>query len=188
MRKIVVCSRVSLDGYFAGPNGELHEWAVTDPNVDAAWHELMNPDTILFGRVTYQQFEDFWPKVEKNPDSPKELRKLADELSEMTKVVFSRTLKEVTWENSKLIKDNLVGEVKKLKQGDGADITIFGSGTIVQQLADEGLVDEYLLAITPIVLGEGKSFFKDVHQFEVELLEERDFKSGNVVLHYRTAK
>jgi dihydrofolate reductase len=185
MRKIVVSNWVSTDGFFAGPNGEI-DWIVQDPGVSQATHELMKPDTLLAGRVSYQGFENFWPNVAKDPNSPEEMRKIADEMNEMTKIVFSRTLKEVTWENSKLINGNLIEEVQKLKKGKGADIVIFGSGTIVQQLANEGLIDEYLLAVSPVVLGTGKLLFKDVKKHGLELLEARNFDSGNVLLRYQT--
>ena len=187
MRKVVMFNRVSLDGFFAGPNGEI-DWFVQDSEVDKATHEMMHPDTLLLGRVTYQMFESYWPHVATDPNAPKEARILADELNQMTKVVFSKTLKEVTWENSKLVKGDVTKEVSKLKQGEGLDIVIFGSGTIVQQLTDEGLVDEYLITVTPVILGAGKPLFKDVKKINLELLETRNFKSGNVLLHYGTDK
>src|SRR3970282_1362608 len=112
----------------------------------------MRPDTLLLGRATYQMFENYWPHVAENPNASKGDRILADELNQMTKVVFSKTLKEVTWMNANLVKGGVTKEVKKLKQGSGADIAIFGSGAIVQQLANEGLIDEYLLTVTPVVL------------------------------------
>ena len=181
-------NRVSLDGFFAGPNGEIYDWFIPDPEVDKAAHEMAQADTILFGRVTYQLFESVWPKVAVDPNAPKEARITADEVNQMTKVVFSTTLKEVTWEHSILFKGNLAEEVRKLKQGNGPDILIFGSGTIVDQLANEGLLDEYLLVVTPVVLGAGKPLFQDVKKFNLELLEARDFHSGNVLLHYRIDK
>src|SRR5947207_3543067 len=136
MRKIIVFNRVSMDGYFAGPNGELHEWFIQDPEVDKAAHEMMEADTVLFGRVTYHIFENFWTKQAIDPKASKEAKATAEELRKMKKIVFSRRLKEVAWENSKLINGNLIEEVKKLKQGNGPDMVIFGSGTIVHQLTD----------------------------------------------------
>ena len=150
-----------------------------------AAHEMMEPDTVLFGRITYHIFENFWPKQATDPEVSKEAKVTAEELKKMTKIVFSRRLKEVAWENSKLINGNLIGEVKKLKQGDGPDIVIFGSGTIVQQLTDAGLMDEYLFVVTPVILGAGKSLFNDVKKLDLKLLEVRDFKSGSVMLHYQ---
>jgi len=188
MRKVIMLNRVSLDGFFAGPNGEIYDWFINDPEVDKAAHEMAQADTILFGRVTYQMFESVWPKVAVDPNAPKEARTTANEVNQMTKVVFSQTLKEVTWQHSQLFKGNLAEEVRKFKQGNGLDIIIFGSGTIVQQLSAEGLIDEYLFVVTPVVLGAGKPLFKDVKKFTLELLEARDFHSGNVLLHYRSDK
>ncbi len=188
MRKIVMFNRISMDGFFAGPNGESHEWFVQDQNVGEAAHEMMEPDTVLFGRVTYQLFEGHWPKVEADPKAPKEEQATAKELRNMNKIVFSKTLKGVNWENSELIKGDLIDEVKKLKQGNGSDMVIFGSGTIVQQLTTHGLIDEYVFVVTPVILGAGKSLFKEVDKLNLKLLETRDFKSGNVILHYKTER
>jgi dihydrofolate reductase len=188
MRKIVMANWVSIDGFFAGPNGEI-DWIVRDPEVDQAWHEIgdMQADTLLSGRLSYQGFESFWPQVARDPNAPEGMRALADEMNGLTKVVFSKTMKEVTWENSKLLHGDLIEEVKKLKQGSGASIVIFGSGTIVQQLSNEGLIDDYVLTVTPVVLGTGKSLFKDVNKLNLKLLGTRSFNSGNVLLHYATA-
>jgi dihydrofolate reductase len=192
MRKVVMFNRVSVDGFFAGPNGEI-DWFIVDPELDRALHEMSQPgvapaDTVLLGRVTYQLFESFWPEVAADPEAPKEARTIADELNRMTKVVFSKTLKDVSWQNTRLVKGNVTEEVSRLKQEKGSDILIFGSGTIVQQLTAEGLINEYLLAVTPVVLGTGKPLFKDVKKLNLELLEAKKFKSGNVLLHYETEK
>jgi dihydrofolate reductase len=184
MRKIVMLNRISIDGFFAGPNGEI-DWFIHDPEVDQVAHEMMQPDTILFGRVTYQMFQSYWPPIATDTNAPEEARMIANELNQMIKMVFSRTLEEVTWENTKLVKGDITKEIEGLKQGTGADITIFGSGTIVQQLAVQGFVDEYLLIITPVILGEGRPLFKAVHKQNLELLETRSFDSGNILLHYR---
>lgn len=183
MRKVIVFNSVSVDGYFAGPNGEI-DWFVHDPEVNKAAHEMMDPDTILFGKVTYQMFANYWPHVAKDPDASEGARNTANQLNEMTKMVFSNRLDEVTWENAKLYRGNLVEEVRKLKADDGADIVVFGSGTIVQQLANERLIDEYLLANVPVVLGVGKPLFKDVLEINLNLIETRTFGSGVVLLHY----
>jgi dihydrofolate reductase len=177
-------NRISIDGFYAGPNGEI-DWFIHEPEVDQAAHEMMQPDTLLLGRLTYQMFEAYWPPVAQDPNAPQEARMIAGELNQMTKVVFSKTLKDVTWVNSQLVKGDVTREVSRLKQGAGPDITIFGSGTIVQQLADAGLIDEYLIAVTPVILGAGKPLFKDVQKSNLKLVEVRNFNSGNVLLHYR---
>jgi dihydrofolate reductase len=185
---------VSLDGFFAGPNGEI-DWVVRDPEVDKALHEprfdqpeSAGSNTMLLGNTTYTMFENSWPQIAKDPNAPEELHKLADEVIGMTKLVFSKTRKEVTWENSKLFRGNLIEEAEKLKQGDGSDIIVFGSGTIVQQLSNASLIDEYYFALAPVVLGEGKSLFQDVKKLNLRLLEARHFKSGNVLLRYGIQK
>ena len=195
MRKIVVLNRISMDGFFASLNQETWgmDWFVQDPEVDKAVHELGgDSDTplLLLGGVTYRGFERSWVPLLKDPNAPKEMKAVAEELTNMTKVVFSRTLKEdeITWENTKLFHGHLVEEVRKLKQESSADIMIMGSGTIIQQLANEGLIDEYVFIVTPVIAGEGKPLFKDVKQFGLKLLETRAFKSGNTVLHYETDK
>jgi dihydrofolate reductase len=187
MRKIVMLNRVSLDGFFAGPGGEI-DWFIHDPEVDKAAHEMMRPDTLLLGRLTYQMFAGYWPPLARDPNTPAEARRTSEELNQMNKVVFSSSLNEVTWENTRLVKGNAADELRKLKQGQGPDITIFGSGTIVQLLANEGLMDEYLLIVTPVVLGAGKPLFKGVRQLRLKLLETRSFNSGNVLLHYANAQ
>jgi dihydrofolate reductase len=181
---------VSLDGFFAGPNGEI-DWMIQDPEVDQALHEpkageteSAGSDTMLLGNVTYTMFENSWPQIAKDPNAPDELHKLADEVIGMTKLVFSRTRQEVPWENSILFHGNLVEEVEKLKQAKGTSIIVFGSGTIVQQLTNSGLIDEYYVAVTPVVLGKGKPLFGNVERLNLRLVETRSFKSGNVLLRY----
>jgi dihydrofolate reductase len=188
MRKVVMLNRISMDGFFAGPNGETHEWFINDPGVDKAVHKMMQPDTVLMGRVTYQLFESYWPKVATDPKAPKELKKISRELNEMTKLVFSNTLNEVTWENSKLFRGGLENEIRRIKQGSGKDMVIFGSGTIVQQLTREKLIDEYLFVITPTILGAGKPLFNYGEKLDLKLLKEKTFESGNTLLHYSIDK
>jgi dihydrofolate reductase len=126
----------------------------------------------------------------KDPKAPKQMKAVAEELTKMTKVVFSKTLKEneITWENTRLFRGNLAEEVRKLKQAKGAGIMILGSGTIVRQLANEGLIDEYVFIVTPVVAGDGKPLFRDVKESKLELVETKAFKSGNILVHYKTGK
>lgn len=188
MRKTVMMNNVSVDGYYAGPNGELHEWTVPDPAVNSAVHKMMHPDTLLMGRLTYQMFVSYWPNVLNDVNASEESRTLAIELNAMRKVVFSTTLNDVSWENTTLVKGDIAGTVRQLKRRNGPDITIFGSGTIVRQLVAEGLLDEYIFIVAPVILGTGKSLFHDVKQPKLSLLEAKKFKSGNLVLHYELAQ
>ncbi len=184
MRRVIMLNRVSVDGYFAGPNGEI-DWFVRDPEVDKAAHKGEVIGTALFGRTTYELFESVWPKIEADPKAPKEAQETAKELTQMTKIVFSKTMNNVTWRNSVLRKGHLTDEVRRLKQEDGSNIIIFGSGTIVQQLTNEELIDEYLFVVTPIILGAGKLLFPGVKKLNLELSETKSFASGNVLLRYK---
>ncbi|MGE5123750.1 MAG: dihydrofolate reductase family protein [Acidobacteriaceae bacterium] len=183
MRKIYMFNRTSIDGFFADLSGNI-DWSIPDPAVDHDIHQMMSLDSILFGRLTYQMFESYWPMVARDPNAPAGARAMANELDTMNKVVFSRTLSQVTWENSRLVNGHLVEEVKRLKRGQGRDLVIFGSGSIVQQLACEDLIDEYLILVTPVILGVGKSLFHGVDHASFKLAESRTYSSGNVLLHY----
>lgn len=185
MRKIIVFNRMSVDGFFASTEGDFN-WFVQDPALDAATHELMSPDTVLFGRKTYEQFVAVWPGMVDNPHVPEEAQRTARELNAMNKIVFSTTLTTADWVNSRLISGDLEAEVKTLKNANGGDITIFGSGSIVHQIARAGLVDEYLIGLTPAILGAGSPLFEAVSG-KLELKDARTFPSGNVLLHYAPA-
>lgn len=187
MRKIIVLNRVSLDGFFTGPKGEI-DWFIPDPEVDKAAHGAPSssgqPNALLLGRVTYDMFVHYWPFVAKDPHAPEGARTTANELSQMTKVVFSRTLEASAWENTVLVKDHMIQKVREMKQQPGSDILIFGSGTIVQQLAKAALIDDYLIVLTPVILGAGKPMFADVQKTSLRLVDAKSFSSGNVLLHY----
>jgi len=187
MRKIVVFNRMSLDGYFSSENGDF-DWFIADPQVDAAAHEMMKPDTVLFGRVTFDQFVEVWPALVNNPHVPEPAKRIARELTSMAKVVFSTTAQAPTWENTALYHGNLVDEVSALKHSEGEDITIFGSGTLVRQLAEADLIDEYIIGLTPVILGGGKYLFDQHTRRTLELKQARHFDSGNVLLHYAVVR
>ena len=140
---------------------------------------------MLLGNRTYTLFENSWTPIARDPKAPEAMHKIADEVTRMTKVVFSQSRTEVKWENSKLFHGNLLEEVEKLKQAEGSPILIFGSGTIVRQLTDASLIDEYFIAVAPIVLGRGKPLFGNVQKRNLHLLGARQFKSGNALLRYK---
>jgi len=190
MRKIVVFNLISLDGYFAGEDGNIDWHNVDDEFNDFAVEHTAEFGTIIFGRTTYKMFEEFWPtllasgSVAGQPASPEDM-KIAEIIDDVEKIVFSKSLQEVTWKNSKLFHEIDPEEVKKWKAGDGKPMAIFGSGTIVQAFAKLGLVDEYRLLLNPIILGKGKSLFKDVDEVKLQLINTRTFKNGNVLLYYQ---
>jgi dihydrofolate reductase len=195
MRRIVMFNRVSADGYFATPDGKL-DWTVPDQDIDkAAMTGGAEYDTILFGHRTYQMFESFWPHVLDDPSTAPdphapgrrtpELRAMAEMLNRSKKLVFSRTRQEVTWNNSHIVRELDPRQIEEMKRQSGKDMIIFGSGTIVSQLTERRLIDEYQLIVGPVILGSGRPLFTGVSKhIKLELLEARPYASGNLVLRY----
>lgn len=194
-RRIVMFNRVTADGYFAGPDGDLG-WVVPDPELDrAAAARLSERGTILFGRRTYEMFASFWPQVvaetptAPNPHAPgrgsPEMRAMGVWLNESEKFVFSTSLRDATWANSHLRPTLEPKEIAKLKRQPGGDILIFGSGSIVSQLTEHELIDEYQFVVNPVLLGGGRPLVRDVSsQLSLKLAEAKAYPSGNVMLRY----
>jgi dihydrofolate reductase len=195
MRRIVMFNWVTADGYFAGPDGNL-QWVVPDEEQSKAAAESIHGfDTILFGRRTYELFEGFWrhavddSSTAPDPHQPgrrsPEHRAIAIGLNEMTKLVFSRSLKEVTWRNSRLVHELDLREIEAMKKQRGKDMIIFGSGSIVSQLTQHGLIDEYQCVMCPIFLAGGRPLLSGVSKsVPLDLLEVRAYPSGDVMLRY----
>ena len=196
-RRIVAFNNVSADGYFAAPNGNL-DWVVEDQKMDEFVGEAVErggTDTFLFGRKTYQMFASFWPHVLDDSDTApdphhpehvsKDLRAMAEMLNETPKIVFSKSLKEATWANSRIIRTFDPKEIVKMKAERGQDMMIFGSGSITTELTRHGLIDEYLFAVSPILLGSGRNLVSGVPaNLKLERRAEKRFPSGKVLLQY----
>jgi dihydrofolate reductase len=194
-RRIVMFNRVSADGYFAAPDGNLN-WVVPDPEVDRAGAEgIPLTDAIMFGRKTYEMFEKFWPHVGKGSTPPSdphapgrqspELLAFARVLNESPKIVFSRTLESANWQNSRLVREVDPNEIEAMKREPGKSIIIFGSGAIVSALTKHGLIDEYHFVVCPVLLGGGKTLLNDVGKAtSLKLVDSKTFPSGNVSLRY----
>jgi dihydrofolate reductase len=145
---------MSLDGFFEGPNHEL-DWFVVDEEFFAYARDMLRGvDTILFGRKTYQHMADYWPSA------PAE--EIADQMNNLPKIVFSRTLESAEWQNSTLVKNDAVAEISKLKQLPGKDMVILGSASLASFLLQRGLIDEYRVILNPVFLGSGSPLFQDV--------------------------
>jgi dihydrofolate reductase len=152
MRKVIVSILVSLDGSFEGPNKEL-DWHVWDDEMEKYMGDFLNTvDVILLGRVAYQLLANYWPSSKEN---------LAPMLNNLPKIVFSRTLEKVEWNNSRLIRENIKEEILKLKQQPDKDLVLFG-GANIATLNELRLIDEYRIIVNPVVLTNGKPLFKDV--------------------------
>jgi dihydrofolate reductase len=180
MRKVIVSNLMSLDGFFEGPNHEL-DWFVVDEEFFAYARDMLRGvDTILFGRKTYQHMADYWPSA------PAE--EIADQMNNLPKIVFSRTLESAEWQNSTLVKNDAVAEISKLKQLPGKDMVILGSASLASFLLQRGLIDEYRVILNPVLLGSGNPLFQDVKQrLRLKLSRTEWFGSGVVVLYYQSA-
>lgn len=184
MRKVIVSNMVTLDGFLAGPNGEIDWHSVNDEFNDFAVAQLNAVDTLLFGRVTYELMASYWPTEAAIKDDAV----VADKMNTLNKVVFSRTLDKVGWDkwnNARLVKTNIAAEISKLKQQPGKDMVIFGSGTIVSTLGQAGLIDLYRIFVVPVILGKGKPQFTDIaNPIKLKLADTKTFKTGVVFLSY----
>jgi dihydrofolate reductase len=145
-------------------------------------------DTLILGRVTYESFAGSWPHVPDNPSASEGEKEYARKLNRMRKVVFSRSLGKVEWNNSTLFREIVPAEITKLKQEPGQDIVIYGSASVVSELTNLGLIDEYQLLVHPVVLGSGKPLFKDIRKkVDLKLVKTKTHPSGIVVLYYQPA-
>ncbi|HEY7686258.1 MAG TPA: dihydrofolate reductase family protein [Gemmatimonadales bacterium] len=182
MRRVVAFEQVSLDGYFADGSGDMNWAHKQDPEWNAfVASNASGEGALLFGRVTYELMASFWP----TPAAMERAPEVAEGMNRMPKVVFSRRLDKVSWKNTTLVKGDLVAAVRKMKHETGPDMAILGSGSIVSQLAQAGLIDEFQIVVNPIVLGQGKTLFASVTgRLPLRLINTRAFGNGNVVLSY----
>jgi dihydrofolate reductase len=190
MSRLTAFVHVTVDGFFAGPRGEI-DWFKSiqkSDDYDAYTHEQAGSGgTLVFGRTTYEMMKSYWPTPEAIKTDP-EMAKVVDHSA---KLVFSKTLQdapdESNWKNVTILRKIDPKDVKKRKEQAKGDLTILGSGTIVQQLSNLGLMDEYTLVVVPVVLGAGKHLFDGVKQKDLKLVESRAFENGLTILRYRSA-
>jgi dihydrofolate reductase len=185
MRKLIVFNMVSLDGFFVDGKGDM-SWAHKH---DAEWNAFVSGNAtgsgvLVLGRKTYELMASYWPTPMALQNSPV----VAKGMNDMPKIVFSRTLDQASWNNTKLLHGDLATEVRKLKHESGPDMVILGSGSIVSQLAQQNLIDEYQLALSPIVLGKGRTLFETVKdKLTLKLTTSRTFGNGTVFVCYLPA-
>jgi dihydrofolate reductase len=181
-------NQVSADGYFTAPDDSL-DWVVRDPDVQQAGVDAMpKHDAVLFGRKTYEHFVAFWPRVLAGeiPQVTAPMREMAKWLHDVTKIVFSRTLKNPAWHHTRVVGEVDPRAIAAMKAETGKDMILFGSGTIVAQLTRHKLIDDYQFVVSPVLLGRGRTLLGDVPgPLGLQLTEARAFpKSGNVRLSY----
>ncbi|HEY9167331.1 MAG TPA: dihydrofolate reductase family protein [Candidatus Kryptonia bacterium] len=185
MRKLIVFNSVSLDGYFVDVKGDM-SWA---HNTDPEFKKFVEGNAkgggvLLFGRITYDLMVSYWP----TPAAQKNNPVVAERMNNGEKIVFSRTMEKPAWNNTKLIKEDIVAAIKKMKQEPGSGLVLMGSGSIVSQFAQEGLIDEYQIVVVPVVLGGGRTMFQGIRgKIPMRLVSSRSFGNGNVFLSYEPA-
>jgi dihydrofolate reductase len=184
MGRLVVFNSVSLDGYFTDANADMSFAHNTNP--DTEWDAFVSGNArgggiLIFGRVTYELMANFWPTLSAAENMPV----VAERMNNLSKVVFSRTMDKALWSNTKLVKDDMIGEIQKMKKESGEGMAIMGSGSIVSQLASLSLIDEYQIVVIPVVLGKGRTMFEGIKEkASLKLTKTRTFKNGNVYLCY----
>ncbi|MFZ1132139.1 MAG: dihydrofolate reductase family protein [Terriglobales bacterium] len=189
MRRLIVFNNVSLDGYFADEHGDM-SWA---HQPDPEWKSFVEQNAsgggeLVFGRITYELMASYWP----TPRAIKNDPLVAEGMNRLPKVVFSKTLQKASWNNTRLVKEDLSAEIRKMKQdpgqAPGLDMLIFGSGSLIAQLAHQGLIDEYQIVVHPVVLGKGRTMFDGLtRKLPLKLTRTRTFANGNVLLWYQPA-
>jgi dihydrofolate reductase len=184
MTRLTVFNNISLDGYFVDARGDM-TWA---HQMDPEWLEFSSKNAqggdgvLLFGRKTYEMMASYWPTAE----ARRQLPAIAEGMNRRKKFVASRSLGKPSWDNTVVLQGDLAGEVRKLKAAPGSGIVVMGSGTVVAQLAKEGLIDEYTFVVVPIVLGAGRTLFHGLEsRIALKRTAERAFGNGNVVVTYQ---
>lgn len=181
MAKLSVYNFVSLDGYYKGLDNDISWHAHGEEEHQFSEEQLDKDNILLFGRVTYELMADFWPTKEAIAMSPI----VANGMNEAEKIVFSRTLSKADWNNTRIVKDDMIGALKRLKEESPKDMTILGSGNILTQIADAGLIDEYQIMIDPKLIGDGVPMFKGLsNHISLKLVDTKVFNSGIVLLQY----
>ncbi|WP_134687362.1 dihydrofolate reductase family protein [Brevibacillus migulae] len=191
MRKLVLFLHASLDGFVEGPDGAMDIGWVSYDN-DLAKHAaqiLSTADTVLWGRGTYQMMFNYWPTVPSNPSSSEHELEHAEWIEQTSKIVFSKTLDKVEWNNSRLVKENVKEEIQNLKEQPGKDIVILGSPRFAHHVMGLDLIDEYKITVSPVLIGSGLPLFQGLQEkTKLKLIENKTFDSGAIGLYYQTVR
>lgn len=186
MGRLILWNLVTLDGFFEGPEKwslDWHDIAWGDELEELSIAQLRSAAMLMFGRITYQGMANYWPTAEG------ENAEIAHLMNSLPKVVFSTTLDRAEWENTRLLNGSPVQEVPRLKADATKDIFLFGSSSLASSLMPAGLIDEYRLCQTPVVLGRGTPLFKpSEHSTRMRLLDARPLKSGAIVTRYEPVR
>ena len=186
MRNLIFFMHTSLDGFVAGPNGEMNWIKVDNEMFDFIGSMTDQSDTALYGRVTYEMMQSYWPAAGDKPNASRHDKEHSAWYNKVSKVVLSKTLQEAGLHNTTIIDDHLSENIHKIKEQQGKNILIFGSPRASQSLLNEGLIDEFWLFVNPIILGKGMPLFKDVAEtIKLKLAGSKTFANGVIALHYK---
>jgi len=189
MRKIISFMHISLDGFVAGPNGEMGWIKVDEEIFDYVGQRIGKGDTALYGRVTYEMMESYWPTAGSKPTASRHDIEHSKWYSQVHKVVLSKTINDTGLANTTIIGGDVSSRIHEIKQQAGEDILLFGSPTATHSLIQLGLIDGYWLFVNPIVLGKGIPLFVDIKdKIKLKLLTTRQFTSGVTELNYLVDK
>ncbi len=185
MRKLIFFMHASLDGFVAGPNGEMNWIKVDDEIFDFVGTMTALADAALYGRVTYRMMESYWPTAAEQPGASKHDIEHSAWYKKVSKIVLSTTMKETGLNNTTVISGNISENIHKLKHQEGKNILIFGSPSASNALLNRELVDEFWIFVNPVLLGRGIPLFKDITEsVKLRLIETRTFDIGVIALHY----
>lgn len=180
---------MSLDSFVAGPNGEMNWIKVDDEIFDHVGKRISEGDTAMYGRVTYEMMEGYWPAAADQPNASKHDIEHSKWYSNVHKLVLSKTMKDVVKPNTSIISDNLTDSINAIKQQAGGDILLFGSPTATHSLMHLNLIDGYWLFVNPIILGHGIPFFADIKdKVNLKLLSAHLFTNGVTALDYTVVR
>jgi dihydrofolate reductase len=183
MGKVNVFNFITLNGFYKGSAGDSSWHRHGTEEAEYSIESLRAANTLLFGRITYEMMAGYWPTT----DARKANGLMAEGMNNADKIVFSRTLQKADWNNTRLIRDNMIEEVQRLKQTGKKDNTVLGSGSIITQLAEQNLIDSYEIMIDPVAIGSGTPLFNGItHTLNLKLTGTRTFKSGVVLLRYQS--
>ena len=180
MRKVIVSNLASVDGFFEGPNKELDWHVVDDEFHEYAKDMLRRADVLLFGAATYKLMAAYWPNAPAD--------EIADKMTSLPKIIFSKTLKKADWNNSRVVSGDIQEEISRLKKESGKDLVVLGSAKLASFLLQLGLADEYRVIVNPVLLGKGSPLFADIpERIRSKLQATKVLASGVVILSYERA-
>lgn len=189
MRHLTFFMHTSLDGFVAGTNGEMNWIKVDEEIFDFVATMTANADAALYGRVTYDMMQAYWPTAGDKPNASKHDKEHSAWYMKVPKIVLSKTLSQEGLENTTVIGDNIAEKVNAIKQQPGKNILIFGSPSASHTLLGLGLIDEFWLFVNPVLLGQGMPLFKNINErTDLQLVESKTFGCGVIALHYKSCK